>query len=115
MQVIGDGHCSCAYYLQQKEGEIGEIRQKYVKRGWSEAKIARAVADRKPRGYPGGLHPEVRRWLGEAAKAMGEELFVVHWEGLADESSPAVVITVEEILDPAFQVMPETVYRIMAV
>ena len=46
---------------------------------------------------------------------MGEELFVVHWEGLADESSPAVVITVEEILDPAFQVMPETVYRIMAV
>jgi hypothetical protein len=42
-------------------------------------------------------------------------LFVVHWDGLADESCPVLVITVEEILDPTFQVMPETVYRIVAV
>lgn len=71
-RLITSGMCSCGLYSEPRSADdrehyVGHLRQKYAGRGWSQAKIDRAVAQTSGRTRrqkaPVGLHHDVvERW-----------------------------------------------------
>src|SRR5688500_14064247 len=91
--LVTNGVCSCGLYgsLRRSSSDAAErLRHKYAKRGWSEAKIARAVAQASSAGskglHPRGLHPDVVTGLQKLCEEAGEVAVVVHWYGGLVES-----------------------------
>jgi hypothetical protein len=87
IRLVTTGTCSCDLYV--RPGSAGpadaraHLRRKYAKRGWSDARIARAVEqamkDRPGSAGGSGLRRDVvdRLWL--LCRAAGEVAVVVHW------------------------------------
>jgi hypothetical protein len=94
--LVTDGHCSCDLYAapQSPTGRNPEdhLRKKYAKRGWSDAKIARAVEQGKASGpknlHTRGLRADVASRLVELCHAAGGVTVVVHWYRGRVETEP---------------------------
>lgn len=85
---LTDGMCSCGLYASTDGGEDSaeKIRRKYSKpkykkRGWTEVKIERAIADSllKPKKEFSGLRPDLRSQLAGLASQTGRLALVVHY------------------------------------
>lgn len=112
--IVGTAQCSCDLFIPQPEGETESLRRKYEKRDWSQAKIERALADRKPSGFPGSLPPDLRRWLSESVAEAGEAYLMVHWAGTPPNVADAVRLTVAEFANPNCRIDAEQLYHIVA-
>lgn len=91
---VTDGHCSCS--LVRDEGKDDEqLTAKYRKKGWSPAKIERALADRRSaRAKRGDVGPELlENWLAELARRYRSVAVFVHWSSTPldpDASHPSI-------------------------
>ena len=99
MFYVTSGMCSCGLFQTPEDPQrsIDKIRQKYQKhkykkRGWSEAKIERAVQDkiRTMKHGPGGLRPTLRHKLRDFVQSTDSLYIVVHWYSaeIDEESIP---------------------------
>jgi hypothetical protein len=84
-RVLTSGGCSCDLYVRSGTADDANpsehLRRKYAKRGWSDAKIARAVeqaTQAKPLTFS-GLRKDVIEQLGTLCAAAGGVAVVVHW------------------------------------
>jgi hypothetical protein len=87
--VLTSGSCSCDLYraptpaIGATEDHAAKLRRKYARRGWSEAKIQRALAQAAVRPEPEepfvGLRPDVRQLLARLVEEIGELALVNHW------------------------------------
>src|SRR5690606_691206 len=81
-QILTSGMCSCGLYTRPilgggRDGShpTERLRAKYVKRGWSETKIARAIEQathKEPKKPIPGLQPDVVERLQTLCEAAGE-------------------------------------------
>ena len=86
-RLVTSGMCSCGLYARPRSPLSGNreqrLRRKYAKRGWSEAKIARAIAeagvDEQVAMSFSGLAPVVIDGLQALCDSAGEAAVVVHW------------------------------------
>ena len=83
---VTTGMCSCDLYARQgsSPADAGEhLRRKYAKRGWSDARIAKAVDQamkaRPERAGRSGLRHDVVDRLCLLCRAAGEVAAAVHW------------------------------------
>jgi len=89
---VTQGMCSCPLYrrLYDPEEHTEKIRKKYAKRGWTNAKIERSLAERAKNRRHGfmGLHPELRYVLAQTADVTEQISLLVHWySGSPDEEN----------------------------
>ena len=86
-RLVTSGVCSCGLYARPRSPRSGNreqrLRQKYAKRGWSDAKIERALAGAVPHDpiatSVSGLAPAVLDGLQALCDSAGEAAAVVHW------------------------------------
>jgi len=90
LQLIRGG-CSCDFYLREQmryeftADAEHRLRDKYAARGWSAAKIERAVGQvrnrqsRVPEPAPEGFRPEIANLLSDIARAVGRMRFLIHF------------------------------------
>ena len=90
--LVTNGHCSCNLYgkprsTADEQAAAQHLRQKYAKKGWSEAKFARAMAQ-VPRDRLFGLSADLVPRLQALCEVTGFVAVVVHWfsGGVEDES-----------------------------
>ena len=89
LMLLTSGMCSCSLYsvpLSDAQPDPEDhLRRKYAKRGWSDAKIARAVEQAKQSGtknlHVRGLRPDVVTRLQELCQTAGKVAVIVHWYG----------------------------------
>lgn len=91
--LVTGGGCSCAWYTRPSNAdladELAKARAKYERRGWSRAKIERALAGMSRPTPPGeGLHPVVLELLGAVAARCGRVAVWVHDFSGAVEREP---------------------------
>jgi len=123
--MITSGGCSCSLYTESRPDEHEEdrdskLRSKYAKRGWSKAKLERALSDSKRDQAPAlssGLDPKVADKIRDATVALGRVVIVVHWySGAVSEEKLCLgkVVTVNAAdFDPE-QVAVDTPYDVRA-
>jgi hypothetical protein len=75
---ISEGYCGCSLYNKphQPEEEL-KLREKYEKKGWSEAKISRAIAC-KLSNSQAGLRSDLRQQLIKLVSDLKSLLILVH-------------------------------------
>lgn len=86
-RLVTSGMCSCDLYARPRSPLSGNreqrLRRKYSKRGWSEAKIDRAIAEAGVEEQAAmsfsGLAPVVIEGLQALCESAGEAAVVVHW------------------------------------
>lgn len=87
--ALTSGGCSCDLFSAgpisngQGEGAVTRLRSNYQKKGWSQAKLERAIGNpghrlRPRRGFL-GLRPDIRDLLAELADQCGELAVAVHF------------------------------------
>jgi hypothetical protein len=102
--AVTDLGCSCSLYggsstdEEQERREIEHRRRKYKKKGWSSAKIERAIGDlhhRQPSPSEFlGIRPDLRHVLADVAEQVGELALVVHfYEGHITTEKVAIAVT----------------------
>lgn len=125
--VLTDGACACGLYgpprvPEDKEEKLRRkyARPKYKKRGWSEDKINRAIADglRKPPGELSGLRADLRWQLCDLAAEAGRVSLVVHFYsgGTETEEIPLKgkkVVRCEELQDDNYSVEEDVLVEII--
>jgi hypothetical protein len=85
--IITTNGCSCALFAQpvsrdEAKHDIEKLRRKYENKGWSKAKIDRAIGSPARRLGFAGLRPDLREMLAGVAERAGELAVVVHsYEG----------------------------------
>jgi hypothetical protein len=77
--AVTDGHCSCGIYRSGRRPKE-QLRAKYQKRGWSHAKIERALRDHDTARPSEQVPAQFERWLGDASRLLGEVRLFVHWD-----------------------------------
>jgi hypothetical protein len=86
--ALVSGGCSCDLYRSPNDpidtaDEIEKRRRKYQKKGWSQAKIERAIASCSRRDLErdafAGLRPDVRSLVADVAEQASELAIIVHW------------------------------------
>jgi hypothetical protein len=90
---ISEGYCGCSLYNKphQSEEEL-KLRSQYEKKGWSEAKISRAIAC-KLSNTQRGLRSDLRQQLVKLVSELKSLLLLVHhYAGDIDEET----ITIHE-------------------
>lgn len=114
--VLTSGMCSCGLYNRatKRAADPGEFqRRKYRKKGWSQARIERAItqaakhAEAAERKSFVGLHPEAAAIVTDIAKRAGRVAVIVHFYNgdLETESftlRPSRSITGAELLNSSF-------------
>ena len=86
-RLVTSGMCSCDLYARPRSPLSGDreqrLRRKYARRGWSEAKIERAIAEAGVEEQVAtsfsGLAPVVVEGLQSLCASAGEAAVVVHW------------------------------------
>jgi hypothetical protein len=125
---ITDGGCACALHSARAEpGETADVvvtkRRKYERRGWSEAKIERALAASDAARAPtvtGGISKDVAALIAGIARAAGEIRLLVHAYHGRFAEEPVVPVAVKRVHVNAFEtsahaaVAEDTVYAIGA-
>jgi hypothetical protein len=86
--IITCGMCSCSLFSEEPEKEepknhIKKLRRKYANKGWSQAKIERAISQHfsDKRAEPYGMEQDVRTFLAEISDQTRKLFVVVHWYG----------------------------------
>jgi len=102
--IVGTGMCSCDLFNRRSDENVYE---KYRKKDWSKAKIERAVADHRKASLHAGLHPEVRRWLADAATDAGEAYLFIHWDSDTLKYDLQVAMSPEELREQTVPVKEE--------
>lgn len=92
--IAVSGQCSCSLYhsanvCQAARNRLEKRREKYIRQGWSEEKILRAIGPKR-RVSPidfAGLRDDARRWLVQVAETCGQVGVVIHFYNgtIADE------------------------------
>ena len=87
--ALTSGGCSCGLYRgdppndEQDQEVLKRLRTKYQKKGWSQAKIERAIGDPEHRLRQRqpfvGLRPDIRSLLADIAEQYGELAIVIHF------------------------------------
>jgi len=122
--------CSCGLYVSPEteplspEEDLGRRRHKYLKKGWSSAKIERALRDSGANHTnddevtdPSGMSRLVKRLIAAAADKYDDARFVVH-EYARDTASEKFtirdgpVVAAKELLDFANPILPDTMYTV---
>ncbi len=95
--------CSCRLFKDQREDmerrdrTIAARRRRYNRKGWTSARINRAlsqaVGDHIRRGAEPGLRADIRMFLADLAEHVGQVAVLVHWydDGLGTERIVPVV------------------------
>lgn len=81
------GTCSCDLYTRAGTGQTEKLRRKYQNKGWSEAKIQRALAD-KNMPNPSHLRDDVVSFLQSLLNASGRISLFIHWYNGAFDTEP---------------------------
>ncbi len=85
--LVTSGMCSCDLFRRpvgpvEQEAHRKKFHKKYQKRGWSKAKIERAMAQaasKAPAVTFSGLRPDLREGLADLVGKTRELAIVVHW------------------------------------
>ena len=107
--IVGTVMCSCDLF---KRGSDEKLYEKYRKKGWSKVKIERAIANRKKADLHAGLHPQLRRWLAEAAMDAGEVYLFIHWDSDELKYEQHVSMSPEEIREQTVPIKEEQLIRV---
>lgn len=107
--IVGTGMCSCDLF---NRGSNENAVEKYRRKGWSKGKIERAIENRKKSNLHAGLHPELRRWLADAAVDAGEAYLFVHWDSDALNYEQQLSVSAEEMREQRFHVKDEQLIHI---
>lgn len=107
--VIGTVMCSCALHNQSSDTSVAE---RYRKKGWSQSKIERALADRKKADRHAGLHSAWRHWLADAATAAGEAYLYIHWDSDELKYGEAVLVLPQNLREQTFKIKDEQMIHI---
>lgn len=76
---ITDGHCACGL-VRGGGGDEGRIAARYQKKGWSAAKIARALDGHRATAARRSQGPAVlESWLAALAREHGAVPVFIHW------------------------------------
>jgi hypothetical protein len=113
--IVGTAQCSCDLFRPQSDAKILSLKRKYEKQGWSQAKVERALAGNGSTGFPGNLHPDLRRWLAASVQEAGEAYLLVHWDNATLEVPNAVRLSVAEFQESSCWIEEERLYYIQAV
>lgn len=91
--VLHVGHCACDRFSDPVgPDEIERLRVKYRKKGWSESRIERVLAERSRLG---GLDLGLLQNIVAAARAAGGLSLLVYWDDGASTPSGQVVQTAD--------------------
>ena len=107
--IVGTSMCSCALFSR---GSDESVYEKYRRKGWSKAKIERAMANRKKANLHAGIHPEVRRWLADAATETGEAYLFIHWDSDELKYECQISMSPEELREQTVPVKEEQLIHI---
>lgn len=107
--IVGTAMCSCDLFNQ---GADESVFEKYRKKGWSKDKIERAIANRQKSNRHKGLHPELRRWLADAAADTGEAYLFVHWDSDDLKFEQRVSVSPEQMREQTFHITDEQLIHI---
>jgi len=116
---ITDGHCSCSIYqilmADNSENETQQLQKKYRKKGWSESKIERAIADNQQTKNKDLIN--LREILANIAKQTGSLwLFAHQYSGLiANEHLENInhqELKIAELLDNKIEVPEDVIVKI---
>ena len=82
--IVTSGHCACDLFHAAAARPRGEqLRRKYERKGWSKAKVDRAIesalAGEGRWGHSVGFRPDVRHWLASLPETVAEVAVVLHW------------------------------------
>jgi hypothetical protein len=115
--IVGTAMCSCDLFNRDSEenvyrGSEENVYEKYRKKGWSQAKIERAIANRKKANLHAGLHPELRRWLADAATEAGEAYLFIHWDSDELKYEQQVSMSSEEMREHTVPVKEEQLIHV---
>jgi hypothetical protein len=105
-RLITQGGCFCDLYTQPRSATIidpaDRLRQKYKARGWSEAKIARAIEQvqlNAAASATAGLRSDVVERLQMLCQSAGGFALLVHWY-VGDVESEPLSLTLPQACDP---------------
>lgn len=74
------GGCSCDFYRAPDNAPQSKLAKKYRKRGWSDAKIQRALESHKTSpGRSAGLRDDILEVITDLTNAFGEIRLSLHW------------------------------------
>lgn len=78
---ITSGMCACDLYQpSEKPPKLDQMRKRYLKKGWSEAKIERALQSRQSKPLKRrGLRNDMKLWFSKCALVTGTLHFGVRW------------------------------------
>ena len=123
---ITEEMCSCGLYrdsaLSESEKESKQ-RLKYSKRGWSDAKIERALhqtktsRQHKPKWLGKGLRPDLREAFAGLVPVLGELRLIVCWTPTERQihelmDRPLHNLSTRHLIENDESISPETLYEI---
>ncbi|MBW3622116.1 MAG: hypothetical protein KY468_01745 [Armatimonadetes bacterium] len=111
-RVVGTSMCSCDLYHGEPD-QTQQLRKKYERKGWSEARIIRVLESReKELRY--ALDSDFLRWLTIAAEDAKTAYLWVHWESTDSSIQCEVQISTDELRDHSVRIGEEKLYHISA-
>lgn len=79
--TVTKGGCSCGLYRSGRGDDRERQAEKYRKKGWSEAKIRRALDDRGSTREEAGLRADVLEIVATLVRAQQRVRVALHWYG----------------------------------
>lgn len=107
--VVVQGMCSCRLFVS---GSYEATLKKYKRKGWSQSRIERTLADIQKNRVAFGLNIELRNWLADAAMDAGEAFLFVHWDSDALNYEQTVSLTIEQMRDAKIEIKAERLIQI---
>lgn len=109
--VVAQGVCSCRLLVS---GSYEATLKKYKRKGWSQSRIERTLADIQKNRVPFGLNVELRNWLADAATDAGEAFLFIHWDSDSLDYKQTVSLTAEQVRDAKIEIKNEQLIHIKA-
>lgn len=107
--VIVKGMCSCALF---SPNSYESILKKYHRKGWSEARIERVIAQLSEKRNLFGLDPNLRTWLADVADSVGHVYFLAHWVSDGLNTTQTVDISSAQMRDERTTIKEEHIVRV---
>ena len=109
--VVAQGVCSCRLFVS---GSYEATIKKYQRKGWSQSRIERVLAEIQNNRVPFGLHIELRNWLADAATDAGDAFLFIHWDSDALDYEQKASLSTEQMRDAKVEIKAEQLIHVKA-